>query len=393
MRAVGNNQFQKAANMLLVLNYLRENKSCSRQKIAEELGLQPSSVSYIVGRLIKEGLVEEYSDRNRETKSLGRRPIMIRILGDYGYVIGLDLQVDYYCVAVYDIAGTPVLMKKVESPLDEGDFFKRFTHAVEEIRRELKSDIPILGLGLAIPGIVDSGESHVVSSWTHKLADVSLKGFLGDSFPFPVVIDNDANCCALNILWNNPKRDPDSFIYLLPRFHRRELLPDNLPSVGIGMGLVINGKLFSGYTHEAGEYQSILFSRERRMKWQLSLPEEDMDRASYDKDIQREIITELMENMFLILQVLNPRSLIIGGDFSGTGDLIIRVVSEVFPEKWGLLKKKKLSLEVRDEGVFDSAKGAAACILEKIYAIPQVGQVSVGSFRNNLLEKLMEEND
>ena len=393
MRAVGNNQFQKAANMLLVLNYLRENKSCSRQRIAEELGLQPSSVSYIVGRLIKEGLVEEYSDRNRETKSLGRRPIMIRILGDYGYVIGLDLQVDYYCAAVYDISGTPVLVKKVEYPSDGGDFFQLFTHTVEEIRGELNGHIPVLGLGLAIPGIVDSGESHVVSSWTHSLEDISLKGFLEENFPFPVVVDNDANCCAQNILWNNPKRTQDSFIYLLPRFHRRENLPENLPSVGIGMGLVIDGKLFSGYTNQAGEYQSILFSRERRMKWQLSLSEEDMDRAIYDKDVQREIIKELMENMFLILQVLNPRSLIIGGDFSGSGALITHVVCEDFPEKWDLLKKKKLSLEIRDEGVFDSAKGAAACILEKIYAIPQVGQVSVGSFRNNLLEKLMEEND
>ncbi|MDA3957962.1 ROK family transcriptional regulator [Oceanispirochaeta sp.] len=392
MKIVGNSLFQKAANSALILNYLRIHRSCSRHQMAEELGLQPSTVSYIVNRLIKAGLVEEFVDAVVQKIGLGRRPISIRIISNFGYVIGLDLQVDYYCAVICDVSGHILSSQRIEYNFGKHDFQALLIQTVIDVRKQLNPEIPILGMGLAIPGIVNRYNSYVKDCWTHNLKDIDLSSFLDTSFSFPVVMENDANCCAQNILWNNPESKDDSFIYLLSRFHKRKMLPENLPSIGIGIGMVLNGQLYTGVSHEAGEYQSILFSKERQLKWQLSLSGEEMDRALYDPEIQREIIRELMGNMTFLLQILNPRALFIGGDLSDNGDMVQEILLHDYKEKWMSLESKGCQLKVVEEGTYDPARGAAACMLSELYAIPQVGTSHKNKQKwNTLLSNVIEE--
>ena len=393
MKIVGNSLFQKAANSALILNYLRTHMSASRQQMAVDLGLQPSTVSYIVGRLIKAGLVEEFHDESPKKSGSGRRPISVRLISGFGYVIGLDLQVDYFCAVICDVKGQVLEYLWRDYSPGVRDFHSLLLYAVDEVKSCLNDSIPILGMGLAIPGIVDRESGFVVECWTHKLKDVDLSGFLEENFSFPVMVENDANCCAQNILWNRPEGEGDSFVYLLSRFHKRQMLPESLPSIGIGLGLVFNGQLFTGISHQAGEYQSILYSPGRNLEWQISLSAEEMDRALYDKGIRKEIIRELMGNMILILQVLNPRALYIGGDLSKSEDLVRQVLEEDYKLRWTSLEKKGCALKVVDEGTFDPAGGAAACMHSALFAIPQVGNSSGGKKQwNTLLSNVIEDN-
>lgn len=390
MKIVGNSLFQKAANSALILNYLRTHTSCSRQQMAEELGLQPSTVSYIVNRLIKVHLVEEIKAPVPKTKGSGRRPIQVQLIPEFGYVIGLDLQVDYYCSVICDVSGKVLKHSKKEYVSKKHDFQSLLVQSVEEVRSHLDPHIPILGMGLAIPGIVNRKTSYVKDSWTHNLKNISLQKFLDDSFPFPVVLENDANCCAQNILWNYPDNKSDSFLYLLSRFHQRNMVPENLPSIGVGLGLVLNGELYTGVSDEAGEYQSILFSKERQLKWQLSLSEEEMDRALVDSDVQKDILEELMGNMSLILRIMNPRALFIGGDLAS--EEIWKILRTEFSDILNALEKKGCTLKVVDEGDSDPARGAAACMLSELYAIPQVGNAQQDKKKwNTLLSNVVEE--
>lgn len=393
MKIVGNSLFQKAANSALILNYLRTHTSCSRQQMAEELGLQPSTVSYIVNRLIKAKLVQDIQVPILKTKGSGRRPIQVQLIPEFGYIIGLDLQVDYYCTVVCDVSGRVLKSSKKEYVSGKHDFKSLLIQSVEDVRRNLDPEIPILGMGLAIPGIVNRQSSFVKDSWTHNLKNTSLLTFLDDTFSFPVVIENDANCCAQNILWNHPDNESDSFLYLLSRFHKRNMVPENLPSIGVGLGLVLNGELYTGVSDEAGEYQSILFSKERQLKWQLSLSEEEMDRALVDSDVQKDILEELMGNMSLILRILNPRALYIGGDLASNAEEIWSILRTDFSENIIALENKGCTMKVVDEGVYDPAKGAAACMLSELYAIPQVGNSQQDKKKwNTLLSNVVEVN-
>ncbi len=394
MKVVGNSFFQKAANSSLILNYLRTHSPCSRQQMAASLGLQPSTVSYITGRMLNAGLVEEYEEKQlSRKKGSGRRPVGIRINPSFGYVIGLDLQVDYYCAVVCDVSGQVLQRTRKDYQKGNGGFQKLLTTAMDEVCKKLNPNIPVLGTGLAIPGIVNRETGFVKECWTHKLENVDLSSFLEESFGFPVMIENDANCCAQNILWNHARQEDESFIYLLSRFHNRTLLPEeNVPSIGIGLGMALNGRLYTGISHEAGEYQSILFSRERQLKWQLSLSDEEMDRALYDPVIRKDIIRELMGNMILILQVLNPRALYIGGDLSTSGALVQSVLEENYSGRWKALQNKGCRLEMVEQGDFDPARGAAACFFTALYAIPQVGSTGNKNKKwKTILENILEE--
>jgi predicted NBD/HSP70 family sugar kinase len=360
--------------------------------MAEELGLQPSTVSYIVGRMIKAGLVEEIHVPQAKTKGSGRRPILVQLIPEFGRVIGLDLQVDYYCAVICDVSGRVLDSQRREYATGKHDFQTLLARTVEEVKQLIDPNVPILGMGLALPGIVNSKRSYVKDCWTHRLKELDLSDYLNKAFPFPVIIENDANCCAQNILWNQPVTKEDSFIYLLSRFHKRELLPENLPSIGIGLGLVLNGELYTGVSDEAGEYQSIQFSKERQLKWQLSLSEEEMDRALYDMTIQKEIINELLTNMALILQVLNPRALFIGGDLANNSKLVKGILSSENNEHWKRLTLKGCQFKIVEDGAYDPAKGAAACMLSELYAIPQVGSSHENKKKwNSLLSNIIEE--
>ncbi len=396
MKVVGNNFFQKAANSSLILNYLRTHEPCSRHQMASELGLQPSTVTYITGRMLNAGLIEECREKELSPKKgSGRKPVGIRINPSFGYVIGLDLQIDYYCAVVCDASGKVVKSFRKDHKTGSRGFRKLLTSAMNEVCRKINPDIPILGAGLAIPGIVNRETSFVKECWTHELKNEDLSSFLDETFSFPVMVENDANCCAQNILWNQSEKGGQSFIYLLSRFHNRTLLPEeNVPSIGIGLGMALDGKLYTGISHEAGEYQSILFSKERQLKWQLSLSDDEMDRALYDPEIRKDIIRELMGNMILILQVLNPQALFIGGDLSESGSIVQSVLEENYSGRWKKMQSKGCRLEMVEEGKFDPALGAAACLFNKLYAIPQVGNHGKSNKKwKTVLENILKEKE
>ncbi len=145
------------------------------------------------------------------------------------------------------------------------------------------------------------------------------------------------------------------------------------------MGLVFDGSLYRGFSSEAGEYQSILFANSNPPTWQVSLSAEEMDRAATDVAVQQKMVRELLGNMMLLLQVLNPRALYIGGDLAMHKDLIFQELEHYYTRQWQSLRAKGCSLEVVEDGRFDPAWGAAAAMLEELYSIPQIGEKSRGN--------------
>ncbi len=104
MKVVGNSQYQKIANAFLILRLLRGGHS-SRAAIARRLGLQPSTVTYSVTRLLDNGLVRECKeglDHQQVTSTQGRKAVEIELNLDFGRVIGLELLADYCWSSILD---------------------------------------------------------------------------------------------------------------------------------------------------------------------------------------------------------------------------------------------------------------------------------------------------
>ena len=97
-------------------------------------------------------------------------------------------------------------------------------------------------IGIGVPSVLDVQKGIVydatnIPSWK----EVPLKAYLQDRFSLPVAINNDANCYAMGAYGLYPKED------------KPEVLVGITLGTGVGMGIVINGKLFCGANCGSGE--------------------------------------------------------------------------------------------------------------------------------------------
>lgn len=373
MKLVGNYRFQKAANTSLVLDYLIRKGDAPRAVIARDIGLKASTVTQIVHRLLDAGLVVERSVVE-ESGNLGRPGVNIGINADFGRVIGCDLQADYYSAVVTDITGRVLHRFRREYTVQSDGFEALMEQVLAEIVHDSAQGVEVIGAGVAIPGIVSVAEPRIEECWTHRITSgLDLGAFIDRTFPYTVLLENDANACAWKTLWYDSERTPDSFIYLLPRFHRRELLEGNVPSVGIGMGLVFNGEVYRGVTNRAGEFMSASWNPNDRAPGQLHMPRARLDSVGYDRRARRELVVEVLSTLARFIHMTNPRSLYIGGDLAGERELVDDVLHHDLEWFWTEFVANGGTVIVLDEATFEPAQGAAARVLDRLYSVPRLG--------------------
>jgi len=99
----------------------------------------------------------------------------------------------------------------------------------------------VAGLGIGAPGAVDFGAGTVIfapnlEGWK----DVPLKKELEKQLGVPVFVENDCNIAALGVYVSELKSKPRSMVGIFV-------------GTGIGGGIILNGDLYSGFGHTAGE--------------------------------------------------------------------------------------------------------------------------------------------
>lgn len=100
---------------------------------------------------------------------------------------------------------------------------------------------PVTGIGVAVPSVVDTKNGIVynvvnIPSWER----VALKEILENAFHLPVSIDNDANCFVLGEHLFGEAQDFSNIVGVAI-------------GTGIGVGIVIDGKVYAGNNAGAGE--------------------------------------------------------------------------------------------------------------------------------------------
>ncbi|WP_320129316.1 ROK family transcriptional regulator [uncultured Sphaerochaeta sp.] len=374
MKIVGNSQYQKSANGLLILNLLRR-YPCSRVQIAHELGLQNSTVSYSVARLLENGTVREM-EMERQSKSeipkVGRKPNLVELNADFGRVIGIEMMSGLFRVCICDILGMVKSKKEYIYSQKEVPFEVHVKESVQVSQELCGRDQTILGVCIAVPGIVLEGNTFIEECWTHGLKNVEYKEFL-DSFPFPVIFENDANCCAVKYLFNSD--DPkDSFFYLLTRKHDSEKVPKNIPTIGIGLGLVVNGKLIRGSSSRSGEYRSShLMGTEA--KGQVDFDEQTLSHLETDSAIQRALSKTIFSDLFCTISIFDPSMFYVGGFLTSLPyrTSVCEVLEHDLNDFW-LENGWEGEMVLVHDTHFDPSEGAADNVLDLLYKVPHVGK-------------------
>ena len=253
-------QQTRAYNAALVLRALYEHSPISRAEVARMSGLTRTTVGDVVGELITDGLAREVG---RGPSTGGKAPILLELVEDARYVVGLDLGEFVFRGALVDLRGNvrETAERKVEG-LD-GD---QALAVVHELVDELVGRLPggrshaLLGIGVGTPGIVDAATGTIRWAVNLDWQDLPLGEILRGRYHVPVQIANDSRAAALAIqLFDRPRADA--------RSGDADAAPGATPGAtaarpnlvaitvgrGIGAGVVIGGELFHGDGFGAGE--------------------------------------------------------------------------------------------------------------------------------------------
>ncbi len=230
-------QQTKQHNRDLVLRTIFAHDSISRAEVARVTHLTRTTVSEVVNGLLAEGLVEEVG---RGESIGGKSPILLSIVADSRYLIGLNLGQDKFIGAVVNLRGE--IKEVVEAPVhdDNGDKAIQLVYQILDqlTRKKLK---PIVGIGVGAPGLVNTREGIVVNAVNLEWQDLPLGQLLEKKYKLPVSILNDSQATAIGEYVYGGDHEPDENLIVVNARH------------GIGAGILINGRLFQGDGGGAGE--------------------------------------------------------------------------------------------------------------------------------------------
>ncbi|MEM5520827.1 ROK family protein [Sulfitobacter sp. AS59] len=207
-----------------------------RMDVARTLDISPGSVTTITSDLITRGLLQEVED-NQRGPSRGRPPIALRVAPCSRFVIGMKLSDERHTAILLDLAGTVI----AEAHLASGALRQTTTEVLAEVSTLIRKLLQKAGqthdsisaIGIGLPGIVDAQTGIV--QWSPVLTDtnIPLREKLAQELDLPVSLDNDTNLLTLAELWFGAGRGTSNFVVVT--IER-----------GVGMGLVLNNRLFRG---------------------------------------------------------------------------------------------------------------------------------------------------
>lgn len=233
----------RALNQRLVLNRLREHGEATRPEIAAQAGLSKPTVGQALMDLEQHGLVRAIGRRGDRP---GRAAVVYRTAPDAGHIVGVDVGRRALHVAVADLDGTVVARVEQSNRSRSGATLVRTVaeavdHAVAAAG-VTTDDIVVTVLGT--PGIPDATTGTVrrapnLPGWERRGLLDELTALLGAKGSL-VIVENDANLCAVGEYARGAAQGVDVVACLTV-------------GTGIGMGILIDGKLFRGAHGSAGE--------------------------------------------------------------------------------------------------------------------------------------------
>lgn len=360
----GNKKLIGEINKSLILKIIRENGPISRADIARITGLNPATVSGNVEKFLKRKIIKELGSGE---SSGGRKPILLELNEEGFFCIGVDMGKTKITVAIVNLEGQikDKVIFNINSIDDKKDIIDITKSSIYEVihKSGLKSNV-FLGIGVGVHGVVNSKKGVSIFAPEYNWRNVKIKEILQDEFNLPVSIDNDVRVMAFGEKWFGAAKGIEDFVII------------NVGN-GIGSGIMINGRLYTGSGYAAGEvgHISVLDNGPKCICGNYGCLDAVASGQALAKKVVAQIqmgtqtiITEMVnhdltkidgETIYMaakmgdslainslaeigrfigigvsyIINLLNPKMIIIGGGVSLAGDLVLDSLIEVARKK------------------------------------------------------------
>ncbi|AOH53275.1 sugar kinase [Peribacillus muralis] len=245
---------QKYVNKKRIIQCIRECSPVSRAEIAVKLRLSKPTVSLAVDELLQEKWIFEKGIGESSSQG-GRRPIQLFFNEKAAYIIGVDIGGTKVKIVLCDLCGNI----QAETGFLTSDYLQ--TGLLEQMALEIERLIArspiekdrILGMGVGIPGIMQTASGLVIEApsigWVQYPFIAEAKRF----FNFPIFIDNDVNAAVLGEQWLGNALNKRNVLFIAV-------------GTGIGCGMILNNQLYRGASSAAGEIGYMVTNKEEMLR-------------------------------------------------------------------------------------------------------------------------------
>ncbi|MEU7578870.1 ROK family protein [Streptomyces sp. NPDC041068] len=240
-----------------LLHLVRSGRATTRGALQQVTGLSRATVGQRLDRLFRAGWLREGAGDPVESPLGGRPSIRLEFDDAHAVVLAADLETRHARAALLTLGGEIVAERSWPLAIEDGpdavlgDLGARFGELLRESGHPAAS---VCGIGLAVPGPVDSATGRVVQppimpGWdgydirgrlARALAEETRTAAgAGTPADLPVLVDNDANLMAYG---EQRTHYPACSAFALVKV-----------STGIGAGVVVDGAVYRGIDGGAGD--------------------------------------------------------------------------------------------------------------------------------------------
>ncbi len=227
----------KETNRKKIIKLLLEKNEITKLDISRSLDISITTVSTNITELKKEGIVSDV--RSLESTG-GRKAMALKINENCRFALGIALTPRHVKLSLINLKKE--IIEDIRIRHNKKDIESIIAIAKENIKKILNNkEISIdelLGIGISIPGTVDSEEGIIKHCYLLGAENYNLKESF-EEFNTAIYIDNEANLSAYYEFLN--KKDILS-----------NLLYVSITD-GLGLGIIIDGKIHRGSNNAAGE--------------------------------------------------------------------------------------------------------------------------------------------
>jgi glucokinase-like ROK family protein len=391
--------YTNTTNKIKVLDLIRNSTVISRADLVRKTHLSAPTITRIVDSLInREQIVENVGTGN---SAGGRPPSLIRFSGSEKFVIGIDLGATHVDGIIANL--TADIISEIRIPTLMNGGYNEVIHITAQLISDLveRSGIQsskILGIGMAVAGLVNRKRKIVEVSPDFGWHDVDIVADLQNSVPYSVVIDNVTRVAALGELHFGHGKKYNNFVFINVGY-------------GIGAGVIVDGKPYIGAHGTSGEFghividphstarclcgetgclealasgRGIAMAAQQRLRGGEESVLSDLfgadpsyisaravaDAAADGDELSLSVLQSAFRYLGLgvvnLVNLFDPDAIIIGGGVAESGELLFETIQEVVSERSLSRHSRELKIVPASFGLKASVMGAVSLVLGEV---------------------------
>lgn len=389
-------ELNKIIQKRTIVGLLHKDGYASAPELSKKLKISLPNCLSILSDLIDTGLVKNIGIGE---SSGGRKPALYGLSENECYVIACDVARFSASMTILNCANkfaTPIV--QIKTHIDDNQLIEKLAEAADILIREHQiPESKILGLGVDMPGLIDSacGINYTIKKEKYQ----KVGALLAQRFKKLVYIDNDARMHAYGEYCFGAAKGYENAIVI----HW---------SWGLGLGIFVNGKLYSGNNGFAGEFSHIPIVENgdlcicgkrgcletiassntiiKRIKQGISegeissvinkfydnpenvTPEDVINAARLGDEFCISILNEIGigmgKGLSYIIQLLNPEVIVLSGPISKANQYVLSPIQQSLNRLCLEKISGNTNILISDQGDFSALLGTSEMVLQRIFA-------------------------